>query len=196
MESPKIEWYSKTGSDEKFAQDNDIYAGTYTGRFNKSMAVVGNGSTILNNPQFKAGIISLKGISSVTGSAVIGPSAQVYTGVIFPTFTGARPQNNLSYSASSAGTTGWTLSSGYNTIRSNVAFIKFEASFSGTGATGYQDVVTGLPKPDRNWFFTFTDNSGNPVKVRVNTDGVLSVSNISSSSTLGIDTTITYPISG
>ena len=30
MESPKIEWYSKTGSDEKFAQDNDIYAGTYT----------------------------------------------------------------------------------------------------------------------------------------------------------------------
>lgn len=30
MEAPKIEWYSKTGSDEKFAQDNDIYAGTYT----------------------------------------------------------------------------------------------------------------------------------------------------------------------
>lgn len=30
MEDAKIEWYSKVGSDEKFALDNDIYAGTYT----------------------------------------------------------------------------------------------------------------------------------------------------------------------
>lgn len=30
MEDAKIEWYSKVGSDEKFALDNDVYAGTYT----------------------------------------------------------------------------------------------------------------------------------------------------------------------
>lgn len=30
MSEAKIEWYTRAGSDEKFALDNDVYAGTYT----------------------------------------------------------------------------------------------------------------------------------------------------------------------
>lgn len=30
MEGPKIEWYSRVGTDAKYAPDNNVYAGTYT----------------------------------------------------------------------------------------------------------------------------------------------------------------------
>lgn len=32
MKEPKLEWYSRVGSDEKFALEDDVYAGTYTGK--------------------------------------------------------------------------------------------------------------------------------------------------------------------
>lgn len=32
MKEPKLEWYSRVGADEKFALENDVYAGTYTGQ--------------------------------------------------------------------------------------------------------------------------------------------------------------------
>lgn len=117
----------------------------------------------------------------------------VYTFTDWFRFDGS-PRTALTTVAQDAGATGWTITHIAHDCRAGACWIKFEASFSGSGINEWVDVATGFPRTDRVWFWQCVDENGKRYKLRVTADGALSVKNINTSSTLYVDTTISYPI--
>ena len=104
------------------------------------------------------------------------------------------PYSVLTTATQSAEATGWTLTYAQTECRAGACWVKFEASFSGSGVNDWVTIATGLPTTDRAWFWQSIDDNGKRYKLRVSSSGELSVKNSQSASTLYVDTTITYPI--
>lgn len=104
------------------------------------------------------------------------------------------PYSALTVTPQSAESTGWTLTYAQTECRAGACWVKFEASFSGTGSNTWVPVVTGLPTTDREWITQGIDTNGKRYSILVSANGTLSVKNTQSASALSINTTITYPI--
>lgn len=93
------------------------------------------------------------------------------------------------------GVSGWTMVSMYYAGVGRNIYIKFEASYSGTAIqSGWVDIVTGFPQPSRNWFFVRTTSTGVIYKIRINTNGILSISVYGNATSVNVDETFQYPI--
>ena len=169
----------------------DLYDGTYTGRINLNMSIVGNGNTILK-PTFKACNARIQTCASVQ-DAVIPDGCYVESDLEFTPDTG-RYYLTKSYSESAVSGTGWTWDTHSNFIRGMSVFLKLAMTNSGTPSNSWTTIVTGYPKPKQNWYFMGVDKAGKNFRLRVNTDGELAIANLSGSS-LDIDDTYVYPLS-
>lgn len=167
----------------------DLYDGTYKGRINCNMAVVGNGNTILE-PTFKSCCARITGCAAVN-NAVIATGCYIESPIEFTPDTG-NYYLTKAYSETQVPGTGWTWDTSYNFIRGKTVFLKLAMKNTGTPSASWVTIVTGYPKPKQNWYFMGVDKAGHFFRLRVNTDGELAIANLSSSS-LDIDDTFTYP---
>lgn len=131
--------------------------------------------------------------NSVYRQLVDSNSSGTYTFYDWSQYIGTRA-SELQKSATSLNATGWTNVAVHIYIRSSCVYLKIAADYNGNVNSDWQGIVEGLPKPSGNFYYQFTNSSGKNLKLRVDTDGVLSVCDFSSSRSYGIETTISYPI--
>lgn len=167
----------------------DLYDGTYKGRINCNMAIIGNGNTILE-PTFKSCCARITDCASVN-NAVITVGCYVESPIEFTPDTGSYYLTKT-YSETQVSGTGWTWDTSYNYIRGKTVFLKLAMKNTGTPSSSWVTIATGYPKPKVNWFFMSVDKGGHVYRLRVNTNGELAVANLGGS-TLDIDNTFTYP---
>ena len=199
--------YSPTGSTgQKFKSINEamlyasmrgtvheinLYDGTYKGRINLNMRIVGNGSTVLE-PTFKACVARIEDCASVI-NAVIPDGCYVVSDIEFTPQVG-RYYLTKNYTESVVANTGWTWESHSNYIREHSVFLKLAMKNTGTPSSSWTTLVTGYPKPAQNWFKTGVDKAGHFYRMRINTSGELAIANLSGAG-LDIDDSFVYPLS-
>ena len=199
--------YSPTGSTgQKFKSINEamlyasmrrtvheinLYDGTYKGRINLNMRIVGNGASVLE-PTFKACVARIEDCASVI-NAVIPDGCYVASNIEFTPQTG-RYYLTKDYSESVVTNTGWTWESHSNYIRDHSVFLKLAMKNTGTPSSSWTTLVTGYPKPAQNWFKTGVDKAGHFYRMRINTAGELAIANLSGAG-LDIDDSFVYPLS-
>lgn len=174
----------------KTITEMDLYDGTYKGRINCNMAVIGNGNTILE-PTFKSCCARIANCAEVN-NAVIATGCYVESPIVFTPDTGSYYLTRA-YSEQAVAGTGWTIETSHNFIRAKTVFLKLSMKNNGTPSSNWTTIVTGYPAPKENWYFMGLDKNGNRFRLRVNTNGELEIANLSGGA-LDFDDTFTYPL--
>ena len=167
----------------------DFASGTYKGRINCNCSLIGNGTTVIE-PTFKACVARLHGFASVN-NAVIADGCYVESDIEFTPTTG-HYYNTKAYTENASGS-GWTYSTTSNFIRGRTCYLKIAMESTAVPSASWTVLITGYPKPQQNWFMTRIDKTGQSYRVKIDTDGQLSIANLGSDN-LKIDDTFVYPI--